>query len=205
MAHTSSEAGYGRRKHLYSHHVPHFRPNPRIANNMQRIDGYEDEFKNFNLTDITPYFNRGDFVVSCWYPSSPLSRPSRMDNWREATVLAANADHTFSVQFFNGEIESVPKSCLSLNLKYVESPNPIVDHSPSDNAIEMKKSCDRIYSHTDHHLQSHQLGGIRVKLNNDAKHLDGWEQLLGKNRLRKVCEVFDAYALPAVSDGSRQI
>ncbi len=205
MAHTSSEAGYGRRKHLYSHHVPRFRPNPRVTNNMKCIDGYEDEFKNSDPADITPHFNRGDFVVSCWYRSSPLSRPSRMDNWREATVLAENADHTFSVQFFNGEIENnVPKSCLSRNLKYVESSNPIVDNNSSDNADEMKKSCYHVYSLIDHHLQSHQSGGIKAKLNN-AKPLDDWERLLGKCRLREVCEVFDAYALPAVSGESRQI
>ncbi len=205
MAHTPSSEVDGRQcKRVCNHHVRRSRSNPRLANNTKCIGGYDDEFKNPDVTDITPDFNCGDIVASCWYRSSSLSRPSRMDDWREATVLAANADHTFSVQYFNGEIENnVPKGCLSRNLINVESSSPIVDDNLSDNDDEMKHSCCQVYSRTDDRVQT-QSDGIKAKLNN-CKPLDNWERLLGKCRLREVCEVFDAYALPALSGESKRI
>ncbi len=207
MAHIpSSDEVDGRRcKHICNHHVPRSRSNPRVANNMKCIGEYDNEFKNPDVTDIVSHFNCGDIVASCWYRSSPLSRPSRMDDWREATVLAANANHTFAVQFFNGEIENnVPKGCLSRNLTFLESSNPIVDNNSSDNDDEMKNSCCQVYSRTDNRVQTHQSDGIMAKLNN-CKPLDDWERLLGKCRLREVYEVFGAYALPAVGGESKRI
>ncbi len=199
MARTSPEADDKRRKHPYSYRVARSRSNPRVMNNVKCIDGYDDEFKNLDLIDNTTRFKRGDFVVSCWYRSSPLSRPIQMNDWREATVLAVHADATFSVQFFNGEIENnVPKSCLSLNLD-VESLKSLVDDNSRDNDNKMKQNCHHINYRTDH-----QSEGINAKLNNDNR-LDDWKRLLGEPKLREVCEVFDAYVLPAASGESRRI
>ncbi len=205
MAHILySEAGG--RTHGSSHNVPHSRLNPRLTNNTKCIGGCNNEFKNSDATDTTPHFNCGDIVASCWYRSSPLSRPRQMDGWREATIFAENTDdHTFSVQFFNGEIENnVPKSCLSRNLMQVESSNTFVSNTFSDNDDEMKLSCCQAYLRTDDRAQTHQSDGMKPKLI-DCKHLDDWEQLLGKRRLQEVCEVFDAYALPAMSGESKRI